>query len=516
MPVAQEGLIRRILELREIRPWDHPDSGENGIPSVVDTIRSILSDPALPCLPLLQQQLLFDYIEYLVTVTGSTVSSKHVWTLASNLHNAFSVRLRKGNAPVVPLIRLYDILYTLYFYNSSSAQQMKRMDEDLTIPFSRYLRDLFRDRPVPPPQHQSDKQIRLCYLLQHTPLRDGNAMADVLLNLLIGHRELRSKRFKIYVYSWKYADPEFLKRIESPDFVVRCFHMHPHLENLDALKASFLRDRIDVAITDANTGVPTYLFESRVAPIQIFFQGGPPFWSIKELDAAIFQWHMEPSVLGMDARKCFRKTTLCFKSWRFREDVDAARVKTERDKFPASRRIVGFYGRLVKVTPEYLHIVKSILDLNQDVVCVLAGPGDPAMIRNFIAEHNLHHRLFLVHGLVDGPNIYSNVLDVFLDTFPQAGGYSCYEALCRGKPVVHMPSEDIPNTNAQWRDPSLLAGNKEAYIQIVNRLLSDEAFYTEACRRARQIAAKSSSRLDYAQEVEQIVEKVLRQKRPDR
>ena len=103
----------------------------------------------------------------------------------------------------------------------------------------------------------------------------------------------------------------------------------------------------------------------------------------------------------------------------------------------------------------------------------------------------------MVNEFVDGL-VWAEFLDVFLDTFPLAGGYSCREVMAKGKPIVHMLSEDMPNLD-EFLDPELGAQSVDDYVYRVSRLLQDRALYTRACERALQLAREQADLRPFAE-----------------
>src|SRR5262249_47572398 len=102
----------------------------------------------------------------------------------------------------------------------------------------------------------------------------------------------------------------------------------------------------------------------------------------------------------------------------------------------------------------------------------------------------------------------------FLDTFPLTGGYSCREVVAKGKPVVHMLSDEMPNLNA-CLDPELQASQPDEYVTHVSRLLDDPAFYRQACRRAFEISRQYSDTKPFASTFHSALQKVLQRAIPN-
>jgi hypothetical protein len=251
--------------------------------------------------------------------------------------------------------------------------------------------------------------------------------------------------------------------------------------------------------------VPHDLFHSRVAPIQIYYQLGMPFWQAPNIDAVFQGWQIAPERLGFDAERCH--LVHAPKLSRTTPAADWPAVNAARARFPSSKHTVGFYGRLIKITPAQCDLLRRILERHSDVVAVLGGTGDARPIRDYIRRHGLEQRLFVVDRYVDG-HIWGSFLDIFLDTFPLTGGYSCREVVAKGKPVVHMRSGEMPNMN-DFLDPELQASTADEYIDHVSRLLDDPAAYRAACRRARDIGRRLADTRPFASTFHNALQAVL-------
>jgi hypothetical protein len=341
-----------------------------------------------------------------------------------------------------------------------------------------------------------DGPIRLCYLTEFAYDTGGNALAHVMDAALSSLLESYPGEYQLYVYAWMYKDEGFLQRIQSLGVTVRVFDLSEYdVRQLVALRQAFFDDRIDVALTDMNSAVPHFLFERRVAPIQVFYQLGLPFWGLQNLDAVFQGWEIQPERLGFERQKChlvpapkFTRST--------RTEVHPERVCRERQRFPASEQVIGFYGRLVKVTPALCEIIRRVLLQNPGVIAVLGGTGNAAPITDFIRRNQLSERAFVVNEFVDG-HVWGHLIDVFLDTFPLTGGYSCREVMFKGTPIVHMRSDEMPNLNS-FLDEALGAESLEGYVDRVSRLLNDAAFYRDAREKALQISREQSDLRPFA------------------
>src|SRR5205823_7542996 len=120
---------------------------------------------------------------------------------------------------------------------------------------------------------------------------------------------------------------------------------------------------------------------------------------------------------GFERDKCFTIGTGPWDLPALAPPTDPDRVAAKRARFPNDTRLIGTYGRLAKISPEFLGVVTEILRQLPNVTVILGGTGDGTWIRQFIAEQGLAGRLELIDHYVDG-HVWGQMLDVFLETFP--------------------------------------------------------------------------------------------------
>ena len=104
--------------------------------------------------------------------------------------------------------------------------------------------------------------------------------------------------------------------------------------------------------------------------------------------------------------------------------------------------------------------------------------------------------------------IYSQIIDVFLDTFPFVGGLACRDIMSHGKPVVSLLSGEWDVLLRSERLDYLLAESCEDYVSIVKRLLNDADFYYKASEDTRLLMNMNSSGNKMIADVEFAIEKV--------
>jgi hypothetical protein len=466
--------------------------------ALASEILSVLRADQFACLPDQDQSALLLHVVALYAAS---------WHESANdvAHAAQPLFLRLVNAckcDLDLLVRLYDGMLFLHWCTTHSIEAQRTFAGGVVTPF---VKALTRGEAMPPrPALQSVKKLRIAYLGQFCFEGGGNALGLVAMSCL--QSLVAIGRYDVFLYAWLYHAPAFLDSARSIGATVRDFPAMDAATRLDAISDQMKRDEIDVVITDMNSAVPTALFLRRVAPVQIYLQLGLPFWPVPTIDSVMLGWHVEPSRIGFAAKQCHAVVP----PWdiaALNPAVDALAVERERALFPAGQRIIGMYGRLAKVTPEYLEVAARLVSQHPDVVFAIGGSGDAAPIRRFVIARGLQDRFVIVDRFVDG-HLWGHLLELFLDTWPLHGGYAVREVMAKGIPAISMMSDDMPNLSRE-KDPKLIATTPQAYEDLANRLLREPAWRQTCGNQARSIAQNLSERRRFSKELESAITKTV-------
>ena len=386
----------------------------------------------------------------------------------------------------------YDLLFFLYWCWSDSIKDQAGFGDKVVRPFAGAIRaeaGSAQDAPF----KSAGPPVSVGYLAQFITPGPGNAMAfaaEAVLKALCSDRS----RYQPILYAWMFHDDATAAKFEREGIVVHRIDGNSPSERITAAEAAIRRDQPEVLISDMNTALPTVIFERRAAPIQIFYQFGMPFWPIANLDGVLQVWQTDPKQMGFPTGKRF-VLPLATPPESLAAPVDASRIACERARFPHGR-LIGTYGRLAKITPEFLSAIAAAIARVTDVTVVLGGTGDGGPIRRVLESLGVADRFVVIDEYVDG-QVWRHMLDIFLDTFPQQGGLSGREVIAAGKPVVAMFSKDMPNFAAD-RVRYLVARSPADYTRILQRLLEDKTFYGKACEDTYALAHSGATEAKYA------------------
>ena len=295
--------------------------------------------------------------------------------------------------------------------------------------------------------------------------------------------------------AWRFAEPAFLAWLRDLGAVCHIPTGETAGARIAAIEAIAEANPPAIAISDMNNAVPTALFARRLAPAQVLLQAGMPAWPVRPLDGVLNSFGFDPAVAGWGrARMLGFNPPWDLASLAPPEDAEA--VARARAGLPSGLRLIGNYGRLVKVTDPCLRAAERILERCPDAAFVTGGTGDAAPIRDFISRSPVGARMVVVEGFVPG-HTWGRCLDLFMDTWPVTGGESCREVIAKGRPVVSLHSAEMPAIDHQ-RDPALVARTWDDYVAITVRLLDHPAEHAAACARAAALARAMADRSGFA------------------
>jgi hypothetical protein len=414
-------------------------------------------------------------------------------TLIPALEALFHRALAAGQVDLDTFCVFDHLLYLFYWYWSSTWEEMRGIAEGMMKPAAAAIRDgAVRGLPVIVPHPLGPEPLRLGYLAESAQLGNpvGRGVGDLMELLSLYFPDT----YRLVLYAWDKYDDAFLAPLTDQGITVRRFAATPMSERIAAVAEAIGADRIDILITDMNFALPAVLFERRAAPVQIFFQTGLPYWPLANIDGVFRVEFYDPRLDDFEPDICF---DLGLGAWQQRgydyaPPVEPARIAAERARFPDAPTLIGTYGRLAVITPDFLEIIIALLARHPQLVVVLGGTGEGKWIRDFIDARGLAAgRFVLIDEFVDG-HVWGHMLDLFLDTSYGATSAG-REVMAKGKPIVCMRT---PTTERE-RAPMLIADTPAMYIDLVSRLIEDREFYDAACAATRDFVAAQPGEREY-------------------
>lgn len=389
----------------------------------------------------------------------------------------------------------FDMFYFLYCWFVPDWGDMRDIADNVMRPAAAAIRDgALRDIPRIGPRPLGQAPLRVGYLAYCA--LPSNSVGRGVGDLLVGLSRYLPGTYELTLYAWLRYDDAFTAALIDHGITVRRFSENRDSERIVAVAQAIAADEIDILITDVNSAVPTVLFERRIAPVQIFFQTGLPYWPLANVDGVFRVEFYDPRLDGFETEMCF---DLGLGAWdqqgyEYAPPVEPARIAAERMRLrlPPEVKLAGIYGRLVKVKPYYLEMITKLLARHPQLVVLLGGTGQVKWIHDFITERCLAERLVLIDEYVDG-HVWGHMIDLFLDTSVDVT-VAGREIMAKGKPIVCMRTSTLEHE----RVPMLIADNHAMYVDLASRLIEDPAFYEAASAATRKFVAAQPDERAYA------------------
>lgn len=386
---------------------------------------------------------------------------------------------------------IYMLLYMLLWRRTQKLPELTPFNDDVVLPFTAFLDRLFPKQALRP----STRTVpRIAYLSETRELFGSNAVARITVSLMLGQHELRDAADWPFLYClykpadhvWDFANEHGLR--------VRDMDRGSPLQTAEAIIAQLKADEIDILIADNSCAISTMVMQRRAASVQVFHENGFAPWAIPELDLAILGITPPAPTLfdpGVEMVQTPRNTAFVFqKMARPAEDIATVRAALRAESGIDEPSVVyGVYGRMAKITDDYMAQVEAILLRDPRAIFFAGGTGRITPLTDCAERSPVGDRILIFNDFIDG-HVVSECIDVFLDTHPFPGGMSCIEVQARGVPVVWMESQASDGTMAivdAQRDQDLKARDAAHYVELAGAL-ADPAIRARSGGTALEIA----------------------------
>jgi hypothetical protein len=430
--------------------------------------------------------------------------------LTEVLRSVLTPGLHVGHAAL-----LYDHLHSLRLAIADHPGDRADFRADVVEPAVRHARGWADQLRLAPRRTPGKPPYRVAYLGLHGALSHADSVTRLMWSLTNGHARLASERFQWFYYAWNGIPDAYRQELEAQGVTVRVYElMNRPCATVARLRGQIAADGIDALLTNMNTGLPTALFETRAAPVQMFLDVGFPVWGGQGLDYTLLGFAGDPEVLDLNPTQ-YERIDYHFDPQFIYATIDPAAVAQQRARFGGARHVYGLVGRLVKLDSDYFRAVREMLERVPDAAFYLGGTGDDSVIRDVLSSFGrAADRVIVDAGLVDG-QLMVRAIDTFLDTFPFFGGLSCLQAQGAGRPVVYRanPRPGFARFLSVMRDSALRARNLGEYVELAVRLANDPDEYAMRAREAERIALCASDVTSTAASIEDAIDRLLRRGR---
>jgi glycosyltransferase involved in cell wall biosynthesis len=455
-------------------------------------------------------QLIHD-VTRLYRSTWSTLASDVFPALAEVFRSTLTPELHAGIG-----VSLYDELCLLRWMTSDDASKVTSFRDEVLAPFARHVRQWAPELQLEPRRQPGAPPYRVAYLVHSRELVVNEAVTPLIFSMLRGHAALASDRFRIFYYASNGLVDGYRREIEALGVTVREIEAgKAPCAGLARLRAHLEEDRIDVLLTVDPAGLPTVLFETRSAPIQVLLDMGFSAWLTGEsLDYTMLSFAGDPRLLDLSPAM-HERIDYHFDARFVSPAVDPAEVAAQRARFGSARHVYGFVGRLVKLSPDYFRALRAILERVPDAAAYLGGLGDDTAIREALSAFGpAADRVVVDPRVVDGP-VLMHAIDTFLDSFPFIGGLSCLQAQAARRPVVYLADQrpGYARFLALARDSMLKASSVDEYAALASQLGLDPVHYAARAGEAERIAIRMTHVSSVAARLEDALDRLIQRTR---
>jgi hypothetical protein len=399
---------------------------------------------------------------------------------------------------------LYTVMHIMLWRRTQRLSELLTFNDDVVRPFAAYLSRYF---PKSPPRRVVRETPRIAYLSETSELYGANAVARITVSLMLGQQALRGAEDQPILYCLNEPAPDLIAFAAEQGLQIRDVHRSCPTQTVEAVIAQLQADDVDILIADSNCAAATMVMQRRPVPVQAFHENGFAPWAIPELDLALMG--ITQPVAGLFADRVAmvqtpRNTAYVFqKVARPPQHIADVRAYLRAETGVADPSVVyGFYGRMAKVTADYMAAIEAILTADPAAIFFAGGTGVCTVVQDCKRQSPVGDRIVLHNDFADG-HIVSECIDVFLDSFPFPGGMSCIEVQARGVPVVWMPADraDEPAITGDQRDPALRARDLGHFVALASSL-ADPAWRAAAQPVAREVARRFGDMTAQAEQVE--------------
>jgi predicted O-linked N-acetylglucosamine transferase (SPINDLY family) len=359
-------------------------------------------------------------------------------------------------------------------YQATSTQK-KLFEKSLQFD-ERQTRRLVREARAFDNTREAGRVLKLGYV---SPDFREHSVGHFIRKLMGAHNRAN---VEVYCYSEVLKPDEFTR-----DFAAQADHWLPVVGMEDHDLAERIReDRIDILVDLAGHTADNRLltFARRPAPVQVTWLGYPNTTGMRAMDYRLTDAVADPpgeaDRLHTEKLVRLKHGFLCYQS----NEAEPAVAQTPFRK--KGHVTFGSFNNTKKVTPEVVQLWALVLTAVPDARLLLKSYSlrdettKAGMLETFrrcgVAEERLELSAFLP-GRNEHLRLYSEI-DIGLDPFPYNGTTTTCEALWMGVPVIALQGDrHAARVGAsilhQVGLPELIAGSKEAYVDLARALAGD-------------------------------------------
>lgn len=348
---------------------------------------------------------------------------------------------------------LENVVYNLHIKNQESEAIFKDFFDQIKLPFSdmghRIQRTVEKNieqvLPQIPainlPYADTDLPV-IAFLINNTHFL---AHVEMMFNFLRAHNQLSKKIIRpVVIAESSDQNDSTLKKLQEINtslvIIDKLFDLKK--SNLySCIKAIMRKNQWDTLVYVS--ACPTLHFKAayRMAPIQIYWKMKYAAFHNDYIDGYIDNGHIGKKVDQLG--RTWYGANHASEQWLIPS------AKKDADTIRASLPYKTVYGTLARTEKyndkKFLNIVVEVLKSNPSSCFIWAGREKNPIIQSFFERHNVDDRTIFI-GWVN-VDVFSQVLDIFLDTTPLGCGFTQLKALAGGKPVIFHRNDDLSYAN---------------------------------------------------------------------
>jgi hypothetical protein len=355
--------------------------------------------------------------------------------------------------------------------------------------FSRWtaqLQDLGRKHQRPLVQNRDPK--KLCFVL-HTGVLLGHT--EVMFRVIDSWLQ-QGVDCKLYVAIVQGVDKRFEEELSRRgiDLIVPA---EGDLRPAEDIRDTLEKLNIQTAVWLSPPPFMSYALALKLAPRQVMWSVKfHPIW-IPEVDVHLCGGHEVETTRNYNGHEW---TAAPFPLTLLPSANEQSRIQKFRDYFPKDAVVLGSLAREEKLnSPAFLETLGTLMARNPRAHFIWTGRSQPQIVLSTFERFGIADRCHFV-GWVD-TNLYAEVLDIFLETFPFGCGITGFQAMSHGTPLLsfqamdtlygyqlhgmvakQFPGKPVPRAHLEGLD-ILTAADEEHYLHLAQKLI-DDVSYREA------------------------------------
>ncbi len=354
----------------------------------------------------------------------------------------------------------------LHYFKTGTTSNIDKSNEEfkneVEKPLERYiLQELVPKYNLVPNEKPINKngKIKVAFVMQRII---KHSTIDVFYSLVKALMNNKNNQYEFIIYDLSFAEAngsdinvidKFIELgIEYIDLHNEIFgnynHTYSIVEKCIKTREKLIKDEIDILIGLHTRVEYIFLYATRTVPIQIYwYHSSNSQYDIKGID-----YRIKHGFIGAKEESINNIKFLQFPDYISKEQlsakIDKQLIISLRNSYPKNTIILGTIGRLVKLeNDEYLNLIIKVMKENKNTIYLACGAGDKNLIIEKIKDKEVLKRWFFP-GYVNSL-LYSNIIDIWPNTFPNNQGLSTLEAVAKGALNIQMITNHFSNEDSK-------------------------------------------------------------------